>query len=304
MPWLVKDELIAKYSISKQLDPEMEERVRSLRLLREQQRKASKHRPSMSKLAERPGPASTVKYPIIDEMVPVAMLTDPSTWPQPKEFDAKLDVVARGCLGQVLELWQFIHAFSHNLEISPMPLHYLISALEHEGEHNPIVENLCFAFLNQFSRLLRTNKLREERIEQYLGNAPVNELPPFRYQPPTKAADEDGPVKEEDLDAFIQGLGKSRKDAQHWSYLIVEFLWDLRRIPTIHHLICHLYKMDRRVCEAAGWIKLELMMILRNFYITCVSLRPAVDREIDIAADAKHRIRELEADRRKLYYMH
>ncbi|PJF16642.1 hypothetical protein PSACC_03551 [Paramicrosporidium saccamoebae] len=277
MPWLVEDGLLTQYSISKTLDPDMAERVRRIRMLRDDNPKEER-------------PAESLKFPVMDEFIPADRQTDEALWPKPKEFNSGMELV--GQMGELLELWQFIHAFGSNLEISPMALHILMSALEHEDESNPVIGAICTAFLNQFLRTIRSGRVREERIEQYVGMV-QSTLPPFvRPEPAQTVPDED------DLEEYF--TGQLLKDPRHWSTELLAFLWDLRAIPEVRSVLSHIRDGDKRIYELSSSIKLRILIILRNFYLTCVTLRPTVDKEIELAANAKHKIRELETERRKV----
>lgn len=296
---MVKDELLIKYNIScKQLSPELAERVRHLQTLREQREQAKKPSPSSSGKDQKSG--FEVRFPVLDEFVPEDRQTDINLYPTPKSFNSHLSIIAEKRMTAVLELWQFIHSFGNNLEISPMPLHILMSALEHDDEDNSVIEAIVLAFMNQFTRTLRSSKVKEERMEQYLGNATVSDLPPFvRHSLDNIQAVPEG---NEDLTPFVEEftVKVSKREANAWYTRAMEFLWEIRSIPEVRSLFLEMHRISKRLYELPGSMKVSALIILRNFYLTCVALRPAVDKEVDIAAEAKHNIRELETERRRI----
>lgn len=307
-PWIVQDDVLGKYEIKKTLDPEMAERVRLLMQLRQQKdrdlsKRATATKDSIVKASDEP----PLKYPVLDEFVPSDRQTDPLLWPTPNEFNPAFSIVSAGMIPQILELWQFIHAFRSAIQLAPVSLDHLMSSIEHVGEHNPFLEALCSSFLNHFTRNVRTTKTREERVSQYMGSAPVADLPPFstnmRLGDPSIQADditEDLLDESKKLDDFFDNVPK--RETTHWSWKILEFLWDIRKIPESQRLLSVMRKKDtHRFCELTGAEKLMGVTILIKFYLSCVSLRPAVDRDLEIIIDRKHKIRECEAELRKLY---
>lgn len=298
MPWLLHDDLLARYRIEKHLDPEMAERVRRIRMLKranmERLTKEQQQQQHTSMITDKQ--EDSLKYPVLDEFVPADKQTDIELWPIPKSFDSSLSVIRDELMTEVLELWHFLHAFGHTLEVAPMCLHVFISSLEHEGEENPVMDALVGAFRDEFTRTVRSARVREERTEQYLGTCAPSDLPPFARPPLSPHL---SIPDESDLEAFVEA--SLRKDPRHWSSQMLELLWDLRSIPEVRLSILTMKEKRKKIFELDGACKLRILLILRNFYLSCVSLRPTVDKEIEIAADAKHKIRELEAIRKKLY---
>jgi hypothetical protein len=166
-----------------------------------------------------------------------------------------------------------------------------MSALEHEEESNPVMGAICTAFLNQFLRTIRSGRVREERIEQYVGMV-QSTLPPFVRPEPAQTVPDESDLEEH---FTLQLL----KEPHHWSTELLAFLWDLRAIPEVRSILSHIRDGDKRIYELSGSAKLGILIILRNFYLTCITLRPTVDKEIELSANAKHKIRELESERRK-----
>lgn len=306
-PWIVHEDVLSKYAVKKKLAPEMADRVRLLVMLREKKDKDLKKRASASKetlvKAEEEAP---LKYPILDEFVPAARQTDPLLWPSPKEFNPALSIVAAGMIPQILELWQFLHTFGTAIQMHPPSLEILLSALEHDGEHNPLLETLCASFLNHFTKNIRSAKTKEERISQYLGAAPVADLPAFSTKRVSHAFSEQPEDTTVDLlgdSTRLEDLfaGVSKREASHWSWKVLQFLWDIRKIPEAGNLLHAMQKKGiHQFCNLSGAEKLTAITILMRFYMTCVSLRPIVDKEVEIAAGERHKIRECEAERRKL----
>lgn len=306
MPWLVHTELVNRFGITKELPPDLAERIKQLQQLRNERERAVRPR-SFSLAFEKATVADNgnhdddgVKYPILDETLPEGKQNDPSGRPLPRAFPTGVspsyDVAA------LLELWQFIGAFGvSSLEVAPMSLSHLIRALEWKGEANPIVEAICLGFLSQLNRTVRTSKSREERIEEYLNG--IGESQCFlRGSNPVNEGDEDLTENSSSLiDDFVnEQLSLSRKEPKPWFIRVTTYLWELRTIPEVSQHLVRMAQSKTGFHQLSSANKLQLLGILRNFYLTAVSLRSAVDREVEAGALVKHDIREAEGESRRL----
>lgn len=321
MPWIVREDLLARYNVNKRIDPETAERVKHLLFLRKQKER------EMANLAQprkEPGPLppekgpvvpeETIKYPILDEFLPPSKQTDPAAWPVPRTFSTTSSVVAQGLFAELLEVWQFVHTFASNIEVTPMSLHCLLESLEYQRDPNPLFESICTGLVLQLERLLRTGKAREERIQQFLEDAgrkvqsrALETLP----SPPSdddrgsslaeqEKENENGEEAEQELESFLATSTRSRKDSSHWASRVMEFLFEIRQVPEARQLLEQMKQSQQRLYELPGALKLRCLVLLHNFYATCASLRPLIDQQVQIIAEAKHRIRELESERRRV----
>lgn len=307
MPWLVHTELVNRFGITKELPPELAERIKQLQQLRNERERAVRPR-SFSLSLEKAAVADNgnneddgIKYPILDETLPESKQNDPSGRPQPRAFPTGRGIPSYD-VAALLELWQFIGAFGvSSLEVAPMSLSHLIKALEWKGEVNPIVEAICLGFLSQLSRTVRTSKSREERIEEYLGG--IGESQCFlREANSTNGNDDDlTEISFALIDDFVNGqLSLSRREPKPWFIRVTAYLWELRVIPEVSRHLLKMAQGGTGFHQLPSANKLQLLGILRNFYLTAVSLRSAVDREVEAGALVKHDIREAEGESRRL----
>ena len=317
MPWLLNDGLVQKYDIRKQLSPELEMRIRQLKTLREEREKSMRHRQLSALTLESANVKSTaattttttntvaavaeeIKYPILDEFVPSERQIDATLWPYPKRPASTVTVALR--IPCVLEIWTFIHAFGENLEVSPMSLDHFISSLEYSQDSNPIFEAIVMGFMHQFSRTMRTARTWEERAEEFLQNDYENCM--FIYKNSTfsttddKKSEESG-MDETEMEKFVKD--KLRPSKKTWDLRALEFLWNIRIIPESRQIIEHVAENKKQaVGMLSGCQKLDLLLLLRNFYLTAVSLRSYVDREVEAGAELKQQIREADIELRRL----
>lgn len=292
MPWIVRDDLISKYNVRKMISPEMVERIAQLKCLRNERGPKTSFADLVLK-NERKEAAETIKYPIFDEYIPPEKQTDPAKWPVPKKFSSTVETIIEGCL----ELWQFLQAFGANLEVAPMSLANLISALLYCQENNPILEAITLGFFSQFNRTIRSNKAREERITEYLDEANLE----TRNFIGKKVEPCQVTLNDKDVQEWLkEQMSKSRKEPKPWFLQACKWLVDLRTIPEIEIIIANLVKNNYGFADLDVAFKMDAMLTFKNFYLTAISLRSFVDREIEAASDIKQQIREAESEARRL----
>lgn len=178
--WIVNNELLEKYSIDASLsesDSLIIDMARARRIkARKRESLKQKKIIGSSNFAVMPKQPSTsninipnnlskekLKFPVLDEFVPLEKLAESSPWPVPKSF-GQSTIKDQNLIADLLSLWQFFQAFSTNLSLESHSLFSLLSGFELQTHPNAIIESVFTSFLKQFVRIQRSHKRRIKRI--------------------------------------------------------------------------------------------------------------------------------------------
>lgn len=270
-----------------------------------------------------------IRYPILEEFLPESKKTDSSLWPTPKHFNPKLSIVSASLIGEVLEIWHFIQCLSSVLEIKQMSLANFISSLEHTRPNNPIFKAIVKAFVKKVTSAVGKDDDYLESIEQYLEAAKKDSLDkntgcfipttvekaslPLEADADTDAdnlnanknknkAGGNSDTKDKDndennesiIDEYVFAYEEIANESSDWDHQLAQLLGQLRRIPEVKSILLKLHKDNKGLYEINGALKIQLLVILRNFYLTVVSIKAPIDAGIAHAAQAKQDLREVE----------
>lgn len=281
LPWLLNDDLVQKYNIKKDLDAELAERIRLIQLLKSEKGKPAKPQQAQPLPTAKDPSVATLKFPILDEYVPEDRQTDPLLWPVPKKFNPDLSIVSTNKVTQLLEVWQFIQAFSRMLEITPIGLSNLISTLEYCQHPNPALEAILMALLNHFVRIRRSQKGKIERmVSEYLAPLRKND----GCVPDQSEGAENGLASgEADVVEISKVSTRFAKFKRYkwfdvaskipWYHQVVSFLCEISEIPLAARALNELEEKEQNFYQLPGVAKLDVLLLLRDLLVSAITFQ-------------------------------